>query len=123
MRDTRWPLLLAAALVLAVTGAAAALGPAVTGVLAPFPVASSVVAAFVLAQRGFPATVATLRGLLRGLVGFAAFCATVAVLAERAAVGVVFAVALVLSLLTQVVVRSAVRHRTSPPLTSRGLTV
>lgn len=96
-----------AALVLAVTGAAATLGPAVTGVLAPFPIASSVVAAFVLAQRGVPATVATLRGLLLGLVGFAVFCATVAVLAEQAAVGLVFGTALALSLLTQVVVRWA----------------
>lgn len=102
-----------AGLVLAVTGAAAALGPALTGVLAPFPVASSVVAAFVLAQHGVAATVATLRGLLRGLVGFAVFCAAVAVLADRAPVAVTFGVALVLSLATQLVVQAAVRGRSA----------
>ena len=41
-----------AALILALTGAAGALGPALAGALAPFPVATTVVAAFVLGQDG-----------------------------------------------------------------------
>ncbi len=71
-----------AGLVLAVTAAAGRLGPDLTGVLAPFPTALSVVAVFALAQGGPPAAVATTRGVLRGLGGFAAFCLSVAVLAE-----------------------------------------
>ncbi|GLY39210.1 hypothetical protein Amsp01_052340 [Amycolatopsis sp. NBRC 101858] len=71
-----------AGLVLVVTTAAGWLGPGLTGVLAPFPTALSVVAVFALAQGGPPAAAATMRGLLRGLGGFAAFCFLVAVLVE-----------------------------------------
>ncbi|MEU8632305.1 hypothetical protein AB0C38_09075 [Amycolatopsis sp. NPDC048633] len=71
-----------AGLVLAVTAAAGRLGPGLTGVLAPFPTALSVVAVFTLAQGGPRAAAATMRGVLRGLGGFAAFCFLVAVLAE-----------------------------------------
>ncbi|WP_439381974.1 hypothetical protein [Amycolatopsis lexingtonensis] len=71
-----------AGLVLALTATAGRLGPDLTGVLAPFPTGTSVVAAFALAQGGPPAAVATMRGVLRGLRGFAAFCFLVAVLAE-----------------------------------------
>ncbi|WP_370965786.1 hypothetical protein [Amycolatopsis sp. cg9] len=71
-----------AALVLALTAAAGRLGPDLTGVLAPFPTGTSVVAAFALAQGGPAAAVATMRGVLRGLRGFAAFCFLTAVLAE-----------------------------------------
>jgi hypothetical protein len=68
------------ALVLAVTGASSTLGPHLTGILAPFPVATSVLAAFVLAQEGSPQATVLLRGFLRGAFGFATFCFLVAVL-------------------------------------------
>lgn len=71
-----------AGLVLALTATAGRLGPDLTGVLAPFPTGTSVVAAFALAQGGPAAAVTTMRGVLRGLRGFAAFCFLVAVLAE-----------------------------------------
>ncbi|SEF32507.1 hypothetical protein SAMN05421837_106299 [Amycolatopsis pretoriensis] len=71
-----------AGLVVAVTAAAGRLGPDLTGVLAPFPTGTSVVAVFALAQGGPPAAAATMRGVLRGLGGFAVFCFSVAVLAE-----------------------------------------
>ena len=71
-----------AALVLAVTGAAAVLGPP-AGILTPFPVAVSVVCAFVLAEEGPVAAVVLLEGILRGLTGFAVFCFGVAVLLPR----------------------------------------
>jgi len=81
-----WDLLARAAttalLVTVVTTAAVYLGPDLTGVLAPFPIGTSVVAAFALAQGGAAVATATLRGVLRGLWGFAAFCFLVAVLAE-----------------------------------------
>ncbi|GAA4594709.1 hypothetical protein BJY16_001407 [Actinoplanes octamycinicus] len=69
-----------AALVVTVTSAADALGPTITGILAPFPIATSVVTAFVRAQQGPAATIRTLTGVTRGLTGFAVFCFLVAVL-------------------------------------------
>ena len=71
-----------AGLVVALTAAAGRLGPDLTGVLAPFPTGTSVVAVFALAQGGPAAAAATMQGVLRGLGGFAAFCFLVAVLAE-----------------------------------------
>jgi len=67
-----------AVLVFAVTTASGALGPQWTGLLAPFPVATSVVAAFVHAQHGSAATTRTMAGVLKGLFGFGAFCVLVA---------------------------------------------
>jgi hypothetical protein len=67
-------------LVLAVTTASGALGPNWTGLLAPFPTAISVVAAFVHAQRGYTATARTLAGALLSLFSFATFCLSVTIL-------------------------------------------
>ena len=94
-----------AGLVVAVTTAAATLGPSMTGVLAPFPIATSVVAAFVLAQQGSDATVHTLRGVPRGLLGFAVFCLLVAVLVERLGTAGAFTVAVVATLTVQLIWR------------------
>jgi uncharacterized membrane protein YfcA len=69
-------------LVLAITTASTALGPNWTGLLAPFPIATSVLAGFVHAQRGSVVTARALIGVLMGLFGFAAFCLTLAVLAR-----------------------------------------
>lgn len=71
------------ALVLLLTGVAAALGPTRTGVLAPFPIALSVVCAFAAAQAGHGAVLALLRGIVPGLDGFALFCFLVAVTVDR----------------------------------------
>jgi predicted cobalt transporter CbtA len=70
-------------LVLAVTGAAQALGPGLAGILTPFPIAVSVVCGFVLVQEGSAAAVVLLEGILRGMTGFAVFCFGVAVLVPR----------------------------------------
>jgi hypothetical protein len=69
-------------LVVVITGLADFLGPTVTGVLAPFPIALSVVCAFVVAQQGHGAVIALLRGIVPGLDGFALFCFLVAVTIE-----------------------------------------
>jgi hypothetical protein len=69
-------------LVLTITTASTALGPNWTGLLAPFPIATSVLAGFVHAQHGPVVTTRALAGVLMGLVGFAAFCLTLAVLAR-----------------------------------------
>lgn len=91
-----------ASLVVLVTSLAGALGPAMTGVLAPFPIATSVVAAFTLAQAGHAQTVQVLRGILTGLLGFTVFCLLVALLVDRVGVAAGFGVAGAGTLLTQV---------------------
>jgi hypothetical protein len=85
----------------AVTTAAGVAGASLTGVLAPFPIATSVVAAFVLATRGSAATIETLRGVLLGLRGFAVFCFLAAVLVEHAGVPLTFLIALAGALAAQ----------------------
>jgi len=83
-RPPRWDLparaAATAALVIALTGVASAVGPTLSGLLTPFPVATSVVVAFTLSQAGEGAAVGTLRGYLTGLPGFAAFFVVVALL-------------------------------------------
>ncbi|MEJ3653835.1 hypothetical protein WEH80_12700 [Actinomycetes bacterium KLBMP 9759] len=97
-----------ALLVLGVTGASAALGPALTGVFAPFPIATSVVVGFVLAQSGSDAAVATLRGVLLGLTGFALFCFLLAVLVEPAGGPAAFCIATATALVTPILQRGVV---------------
>ncbi|WP_181798994.1 hypothetical protein [Kitasatospora acidiphila] len=101
----RWDLPARAAatalLVTAPTSAAARLGPSTTGVLAPFPIGTSVTAAFALAQGGPAVAAATLRGVLRGLWGFAVFCFLVAVLAEPLGGGPAFGIAIACTLVLQ----------------------
>ena len=107
-----------AGLVVAVTTGAATLGPAMTGVLAPFPIATSVVAAFVHARQGSDGAVRTLRGVPRGLLGFAVFCLLVAVLVERLGTPAAFAVAVATTLAVQFAWRWALTRRTTAALAS-----
>ena len=58
---------------------AARVGPALTGMLTPFPIALSVVCAFTTAQAGHAGALALLRGIVPGLDGFALFCFLVAI--------------------------------------------
>ena len=83
-----------AALVLALTGAAGGLGPTLTGVLTPFPISNTVLAAFVLVLEGPAHANAFLRGFLRGAFGFVAFCFLVAVLLLPLGTAAAFALAL-----------------------------
>ena len=98
-----------AALVVSLTGAAAGLVARTTGVLTPFPVAMSVLAAFVLAQGGQRAANELLRGFLRGAAGFAVFSLLVAVLVIPAGPGLAFALALLAAVAVQLLARSIAR--------------
>ena len=82
-----------AVLVVLVTGFAAVLGPALTGALAPFPIALSVVCAFTAAQSGHAGVLALLRGIVPGLDGFALFCFLVAILINRVGAAAAFGLA------------------------------
>jgi hypothetical protein len=91
----------AVAMVLAITGAAASLGPELSGLLAPFPIITSVLAAVTHAQRGAPDAVRLLRGMLAGFVAFALACFTVAVALPATTVLLAFVAATAVALLTQ----------------------
>jgi hypothetical protein len=98
-----------AVLVLAVTGLSRALGPSVTGVLAPFPVSTSVLAGFVLVQHGPRQVGELLRGFLHGALGFAMFCFLVAVLVVPLGAPAAFAIGLSGAVLVQLLAHLTVR--------------
>src|SRR5204863_1198231 len=81
-----------AALVLALTGLAGALGPRLSGLLASFPILATVLAAFTHAQEGPAAAAQLLRGFAIGLVAFAVFCFVVAELLPHKGIAVTFLV-------------------------------
>jgi hypothetical protein len=108
-----WPLSVAAAppwwdlparalaalgLVLALTAVSGALGPHLSGLLAPFPIITSVLAVFTYAHGGVGQVGVLLRNFLIGFYGFAAFSFTLAIalpsLATLAAFGLAMATAL-----------------------------
>jgi hypothetical protein len=94
----RWDLplrmLIASLIVLALTEAARALGPLWVGLLSPFPVFSTVLAAFTHEQAGPAAAVALLRGVLVACFGVAAFFALVALLLPAAGLVLAYGAAL-----------------------------
>jgi hypothetical protein len=112
----RWDLparaIATALLVLTLTGAAAGLGPTLTGVLTPFPISTSVLAAFVLVQEGPLHANALLRGFLRGAFGFVAFCFLIAVLLVPLGTFVAFTLALCGALAAQLAAWALVRRQT-----------
>ena len=61
-------------LVLSITSLARRLGPTVSGMLAPFPVAISVLLGFSHAQQGSSSAITFLRGFMPGMWSFAVFC-------------------------------------------------
>ncbi len=88
-------------LVLALTSAAAALGPGLSGLLAPFPIIASILAAFTHAQHGASAAQRILRGLVLGFFAFALFCFAVAETVDPLGIAAAFALAALAAVLTQ----------------------
>lgn len=66
-------MLVATLFVLLITGLARLLGPVWSGLLTPFPILTSVLAIFSHSLQGSSATIAILRGLVIGLLGFTTF--------------------------------------------------
>jgi hypothetical protein len=100
----RWDLparmVVATAFVFALTAAAPLLGARLAGLLAPFPLYASVLAAFGQHVQGRDAAVGVLRGLLLGLFAFASFFLTVALLLSSG-VAVAFVSAILVALAVQ----------------------
>jgi hypothetical protein len=91
----------AGALVFLLTSVAARLGPALSGLLTPFPVATAILASFTHAQEGTAAVARFLRGYMLGLCCFAIFCCVLALLLPSHGLGVSIAAALAVQLASQ----------------------
>lgn len=110
----RWDIparmVVATVLVLALTAAAATLGPRLSGLLATFPVYAGILAVFGHRQDGPGPATRALRGLLAGLFGFGAFFVVVAALVERVGMAPAFAAALVVTLALQALALALMRE-------------
>lgn len=90
-----------AALTLAVTLAAATLGSHLSGLLAAFPLLSTVVSVTTHRRQGGPYLAALLRAMLSGLYAMAAFCATLALALPRLPLAAALGAALLATLAMQ----------------------
>ncbi len=100
----------AMALVLALTGAASSLGPNLSGLLAPFPIITSVLAVFTHLHGGPAQVKILLRNFLVGFYGFAAFCFVLATALPSLATGPAFLLATIAALAVQTLVFLARRR-------------
>lgn len=96
-----------AALVLAITGIAEAVGPKLSGLLTPFPIVTAVLAYFTHAGEGPAAAARLLRGLTAGLPSFAAFFVVVALTIEPLGIAASFAIATATALASHAVLLAA----------------
>ncbi len=92
------------ALVLALTAASGSLGPGLSGLLAPFPIITSVLAAFTHLHGGPDQVKILLRNFLIGFYGFATFCFVLTVSLPSLHTGPAFTLATVAALVVQVAV-------------------
>jgi hypothetical protein len=106
----------ALALLLVLTTASGRLGPQLSGLLAPFPVITTVLATFTHTQRGAAETVRLLRGMLTGFVAFALFCFILAISLGAWGIAAAFTLATVVVLIVQAMV---ILHAQRDPATAR----
>jgi hypothetical protein len=104
----------ALSLVLALTAVSGWLGPQLSGLLAPFPVITTVLATFTHAQRGLDELLRLLRGLVSGFGAFALFCFSLSLALHHLQTGAAFALATALALLVQGLMLALVRARLAP---------
>jgi hypothetical protein len=94
-------MLIATLFVLTLTGAAAVLGPRLSGLLSPLPIFSSIVAIFTHKFEGAAAARLVLRGILAGSFAFVAFYLAITTLIEPWGIIAAFGCALLGALLAQ----------------------
>lgn len=100
-------------LVLVITGLSGALGAKLSGLLAPFPIITSVLAVFTHAHSGTAQLELLLRNFLFGFYGFATFCFVLAIALPSLAIAPAFGLALAVALITQAT-SSLLRFRLAP---------
>jgi len=101
-------------LVLAVTIAADALGPTLSGQLAAFPVLTSVLLVFTHLTRGAVEVQTLIRAFLLGFYGFAVFSLVLALVLDDLSTAASFALATVTAMAMQLVMTARVRRPFSP---------
>jgi hypothetical protein len=101
-----------ALLVVTLTGVAHLLGPGRSGLVTPFPVATSILVVFAHRQAGPEAVLAVYAGFIPSLYSFASFCAALSFGLTRWSVPSAFAVAMLVTSLSQAIVLKVV-SRTS----------
>jgi hypothetical protein len=106
--------LAALVLVIAISAASGALGPGLSGFLAPFPIITSVLAVFTHAHGGRAQVRVLLRNFLIGFYGFAAFCFVLASSLDSLGAPTAFSAALAAALAVQATV-FGLRSRRSRP--------
>ncbi len=94
------------------TQAASALGPRLTGLLAPFPLYAAILAAFAHRLEGPGAGARVLHGLVFGLFAFAGFFLVLAASVEHAGIGPAFGAAVAAALTLQAASLWALRRLT-----------
>lgn len=105
----------ALALVLIITALSGALGAKLSGLLAPFPIITSVLAVFTHAHGGTAQLELLLRNFLFGFYGFATFCFVLAIALPSLAIAPAFGLAVAVALLTQAT-SSLLRFRLVPAI-------
>jgi hypothetical protein len=96
--------LAAAALVIAITAVSGSLGPSLTGLLAPFPILTSVLAVFTHGHAGPRQVTLLMRSFLVGFYSFATFCFVLAITVDSLGGVAAFSLALLAALGVQVLV-------------------
>lgn len=91
----------AAALVGTIATLAHRLGPNWSGLLAPFPISTTILVAFTQAQEGPSAVTTMLRGFLPALTGLTCFFATLALLLPHLSIAATFGIGLAVTVATQ----------------------
>jgi hypothetical protein len=99
-----------AALVVTLTGVAGLLGPSLSGLVTPFPVATTILVVFAHREAGAGGVVAVLGGFIPSLYSFACFCASLSYALGRWPLALAFGAALLVSLSTQALVLALVRR-------------
>jgi hypothetical protein len=106
----------ALALVLTLTEISGWLGPQLSGLLAPFPIITTVLATFTHVQRGDEETVRLLRAMMAGFGAYALFCFTLTVSLRDLGTAAGFALATGVALAVQALVMLSARG--TPPVRS-----
>lgn len=106
-------------LVIAITAASGALGPSLSGLLAPFPVITSVLAVFTHAHGGHSQVRVLLRNFLVGFYGFAAFCFVLAISLDSLGGPAAFSAALAAAVATQATILT-LKSRPPRPQAAEG---
>ena len=98
--DTPLRMLVATAFVLGLTSAAAILGPQLSGLLAPFPMFTTILAVFTHHLQGAKVARRLLRGVVAGSFTFVSFFLVISLLVNRWGIAVAFGLAILTALAT-----------------------